>query len=99
MSAALVLGLFGVSGALGLGYQVVWSRYLLDFIGASDHSCAATLAAFMGGLALGDAWLGRLADRVPRPLALFAALEAGIGLFLARSSSASRMRRQEGEWA
>ncbi len=78
---ALVLGLFALSGALSLSYQVVWSRYLLDFIGVSAYSYAATLAAFMGGLAMGSAWLGRLADRVPRPLALFAALEAGIGLY------------------
>jgi predicted membrane-bound spermidine synthase len=41
----------------------------------------AVLVAFMGGLALGNAWLGVWADRVRRPLALYAWLEIGIGLY------------------
>jgi spermidine synthase len=77
----LVLLLFLISGAVGLGYQVLWSRYLLEFIGVSAYSYATVLAAFMGGLALGSALLGRLADRVRSPLRLFAVLEAGVGLY------------------
>lgn len=75
------LWLFAVSGAVGLGYQVLWSKYLLDFIGVSAYSYATVLAAFMGGLALGSALLGPLADRVDRPLFLFAGLELVIGLY------------------
>ena len=77
----LILLLFLVSGAVGLGYQVLWSRYLLGFIGVSAYSYATVLASFMGGLALGSALLGRLADRVRSPLRLFALLEAGVGLY------------------
>jgi spermidine synthase len=77
----LVLVLFLISGAAGLGYQVLWSRYLLEFIGVSAYSYATVLASFMAGLALGSALLGRLADRVRSPLRLFALLEAGVGLY------------------
>jgi predicted membrane-bound spermidine synthase len=77
----LVLLLFLISGAVGLGYQVLWSRYLLEYIGVSAYSYATVLAAFMGGLALGSALLGRLADRIRSPLRLFALLEAGVGAY------------------
>jgi len=77
----LILLIFFVSGALGLGYQVLWSKFLLDFIGVSAYSYATVLAAFMGGLALGSALLGRFADRARSPLALYAVLELGVGVY------------------
>jgi len=77
----LILTLFFVSGAFGLGYQILWSKFLLDFIGVSAYSYATVLAAFMGGLALGSAWLGRVADRVRSPLRLYAILELGVGIY------------------
>jgi len=72
----LVLLLFLISGAVGLGYQVLWGRFLLELIGVSAYSYATVLAAFMAGLALGSALFGRLADRVRRPL-LLSALYSG----------------------
>jgi spermidine synthase len=77
----LALSFFALSGAIGLGYQVLWSKYLLDFIGVSAYSYATVLAAFMGGLALGSALLGRFADRARRPLLLFATLELAVGAY------------------
>lgn len=70
-----------VSGAAGLVYQVVWMRYLALFLGNTAYGVIAVLVAFMGGLALGNAWLGHRADRVRRPLALYAWLEIGIGAY------------------
>ena len=43
----------------------------------SAKATSLVLAAFMAGLALGALVFGRLADRVARPLRLFAALECG----------------------
>jgi predicted membrane-bound spermidine synthase len=51
-----------VSGAAGLVYEVVWSRYLALFLGHTSYAVVAVLVAFMGGLALGNLWLGRFAD-------------------------------------
>jgi hypothetical protein len=58
-----LLGIFFISGFLGLGYQVLWSKFLLNFIGVSAYSYAIVLATFMGGLALGSHYLGKLTDR------------------------------------
>ncbi len=78
---ALILGSFFVSGVAGLAYQVVWTRYLALFLGHTSYAVIAVLAAFMGGLALGNAWLGAVVDRLPRPLLFYAGLELGIGVF------------------
>ncbi|HRI12412.1 MAG TPA: fused MFS/spermidine synthase [Verrucomicrobiota bacterium] len=79
----LILGSFFVSGIAGLVYQVVWTRYLALFLGHTSYAVIAVLAAFMGGLALGNAWLGAKADRVTRPLLFYAGLELGISAFAA----------------
>lgn len=70
-----------LSGAAGLVYQVVWARYLGLVLGHASYAVVAVLVAFMGGLALGNAWLGRYADRVRRPLSLYAWLEIGIAVY------------------
>jgi spermidine synthase len=70
-----------LSGAAGLVYEIVWLRYLALFLGHTSYAIVAVLAAFMGGLALGNWWLGRWADRTPRPLALYGWLEIAIGLY------------------
>lgn len=70
-----------LSGIAGLAYQVAWARYLALFLGHTSYAVVAVLVAFMGGLALGNAWIGRYADRVPRPLALYAWLEFAIALY------------------
>lgn len=77
----LILVVFFVSGALGLGYQVLWSKFLLDFIGVSAYSYATVLSSFMAGLALGSVYLGKFADRSKAPLRLYAWLELGVGLY------------------
>jgi spermidine synthase len=76
----LVLVLFFLSGATGLVYQVVWTRQLSLVFGVSVFAVATVLAAFMGGLALGSWAFGRVADRHPNPIRLYALLELGIGL-------------------
>lgn len=77
----LVMLCLFVSGAAGLVYEVAWSRYLALFLGHTSYAVVAVLVAFMGGLALGNLWLGGYADRTRRPLAVYAWLEIGIGLY------------------
>ncbi len=81
MSPRAVSALLFLSGATGLVYEVVWSKVLSDVLGNSGQAHAIVLATFMGGLAVG-AWLfGGLADRLQRPLALYAVIELGVGLY------------------
>lgn len=65
----------------GLIYQVVWTRYLALFLGHTSYAVIAVLVAFMGGLAIGNAWLGAKADRAAKPLALYGWLEIGIAVY------------------
>jgi spermidine synthase len=75
--------LFLVSGASGLVYEVLWSRQLARVLGGSYPSVVATVAAFLGGLALGAVFGGRLAARTPRPLRAYGLLEIAIGAYCA----------------
>lgn len=70
-----------LSGVAGLVYQVAWARYLALFLGHTSYAVVAVLVAFMGGLALGNVWIGRFADRLARPLLLYGWLEIGIGIY------------------
>ena len=79
--AAAFAGLFVVSGACALTYQVVWSRLLAEIFGVTAFAVSTVLVSFMAGMALGARLLGERADRSPRPLRIFAVLEAGIGLY------------------
>jgi spermidine synthase len=76
-----ILGLFFLSGACGLVYEVVWMRMLTLIFGATAFATSTILASFFTGLALGGAYFGRLIDRGKSPLLVYALLEGGIGLF------------------
>ena len=78
---ALIAACMVLSGAAGLVYEVAWARMLGVFLGATAHAHAIVLAGFLGGLALGNAWIGRVVDKRPsQALLLYAVLEAVIGL-------------------
>src|SRR3989442_3360115 len=77
----LVTFCFFASGMAGLIYQIAWARYLALFLGHTSYAVVAVLVAFMGGLALGNVWFGARADRSARPLAVYALLEVGIGIY------------------
>lgn len=77
----LLTGLFFVSGASGLIYEVLWTRQLSLIFGVTTYAVSAVLATYMGGLALGSFWFGRRVEKFSNPLRLYALLEAGIGLY------------------
>src|SRR5262245_18794438 len=82
------------SGFAALVYQGLGVRQFGRVVGVEVHAVTIALSAFFAGLALGGALLGRLADRAPRPMRLYALLEAGVAvvgilatLALARSAT------------
>jgi spermidine synthase len=77
----LVYSLFFVSGAAGLAFETLWGRYLSLTLGHTAHAYAAVMAAFLGGLALGNAWLAPYADRSRNRLRFYAWLELGVGTY------------------
>ena len=68
------------SGGASLAYETLWVKQLGRVVGVEVHAVSIALSAFFAGLALGAAVLGRLADRVSRPLKLYAQLEAGVAV-------------------
>lgn len=75
VSRRVILDLFILSGAAGLIYEVVWARQLVLVFGNTTQAVSAILTGFFGGMAIGSAFGGRIADRVRRPLRLYGVLE------------------------
>lgn len=72
--------LFFLSGASGLIYQVLWVRMLSLSFGITVYAVTVVLASFMGGLALGSFFGGRLVERIKRPLLVYAVIEIVVAL-------------------
>lgn len=71
---------FLLSGAAGLWYESVWTRYLGLFVGHAAYAQVLVLVIFLGGMALG-AWLvGRRSSDLARPLLLYGLAESVVGL-------------------
>ncbi|OGF58779.1 MAG: hypothetical protein A2Y62_09770 [Candidatus Fischerbacteria bacterium RBG_13_37_8] len=78
----LLLVLFVCSGFTGLGYEVLWGKWLGTIFGSSAWAISTTLSAFMAGLALGSYLAGRLkiVNRYNQFL-IYGVLELGIGCY------------------
>lgn len=79
MPSALV-PIFFLSGIAGLTFETLWFRLAGLTLGNSIWSASVVLAAFMGGLTLGNGLVARFQSRVANPIALYARLELAIGI-------------------
>jgi predicted membrane-bound spermidine synthase len=73
--------LFALSGAAGLIYESVWSRYLALLVGHTAYAQVLVLAIFLGGMAAGAVLAGVYSERLRDPLKLYAIAELLVGLF------------------
>lgn len=76
----VILGLFLLSGATALTYEVVWMRMLTLVFGATTLSVGTVLACYMAGLALGSWFWSKRADATDKPLRLYSLLELGVAI-------------------
>jgi predicted membrane-bound spermidine synthase len=72
--------IFFVSGVAGLTFETLWFRLAGLSLGNSVWSASLVLAAFMGGLTLGNGLVARYSSRVSQPIRLYAMLEIAIGI-------------------
>ena len=79
-SARTALWLYAVAGGIALGYEVVWSQALVQFMSTRTFAFSVLLATYLAGLMLGSALQARWADRIRDPWGVFALLVAGAGL-------------------
>lgn len=79
MTSLLTL-LFVLSGAAGLVYESLWSRYLGLLVGHGAYAQVLVLVIFLGGMALGAAAIARRGAAIAEPLRWYAAIEGFVGL-------------------
>jgi spermidine synthase len=75
---SVVLAIFVLSGAAALIDEIVWSRQLILVFGNTTQAVSAILTGFFGGMAVGSAVGGRIADRVRVPLRMYGLLELAL---------------------
>jgi spermidine synthase len=72
---------FAISGAAGLGYQMVWTRMFAFGLGHEWPAVLAILAAFFAGLAIGSVALDRPVSRARNPGLWYGRLEIAVGVW------------------
>jgi spermidine synthase len=72
--------LFIFSGAAGLVYESLWSRYLGLLVGHGAYAQVLVLVIFLGGMSLGAALIARRTAAIRNPLLWYAAVEAIVGV-------------------
>lgn len=77
----LFAGLFLISGAAGLIYEIVWERLLELYFGVTMISVTLIVSAYMAGLGVGSLIGGRIARDLKNTLLLYSLIEMGIALF------------------
>ncbi|MGE8367597.1 spermidine synthase [Cupriavidus sp.] len=78
--ARLAVGLYAVAGGIALGYEVVWSQTIVQFMSTRSFAFTIVLATYLGGLVAGSAIYARFADRVRDPWGVFGVLVGLAGL-------------------
>ncbi len=78
----LAHAIFLVSGAGGLGCQLIWTRMFGLGLGQEMPAVLAVVAAFFGGFALGAASVDRALARTRHPAGVYAGLELAISLWI-----------------
>ncbi|MCB1008109.1 MAG: fused MFS/spermidine synthase [Acidobacteria bacterium] len=80
--ARFALGLYAVAGGVALGYEVVWSELLVQFLSTRAYAFAVMLATYLTGLALGSLLFARWSRARHDPWRTF-------GLLLAAAAASS----------
>jgi spermidine synthase len=70
-----------LSGAVALGYEMIWTRLLSLVVGGELLGILGVLAGFFGGMAIGAFSLSKRAAQSKNPLKVFFFLEGAIALY------------------
>lgn len=79
MNRILYLAFF-LSGGAGLIYEGTWGRYLALFLGHSAYAQVLVIGTYLGGMALGAYWVGKVVRRIRTPLRWYAGAEILLAL-------------------
>ncbi|MGH6760761.1 MAG: fused MFS/spermidine synthase [Phyllobacterium sp.] len=70
----IAIALYSIAGAIALGYEVVWSQAIVQFMSTRAFAFSVVLATYLAGLATGAALFSRWADRIRNPWGVFGLL-------------------------
>ncbi len=79
-SARLALGLYAIAGGIAIGYEVIWTQVVVQFLSTRAVAFSVVLATYLAGLVLGSWFYARVADRVANRWSIFGWLIAGAGI-------------------
>ncbi len=71
---------FVLSGAAGLIYESIWTRYLGLFVGHDAYAQIIVLVIFLGGMSIGAIAVSRWSERLKQPLYGYVVVEFAVGL-------------------
>ena len=72
--------LYAVAGGIELGYEVVWSQALTQFVSARVFAFSVVLATYLAGLAIGSAIYSRFNSRIRDHWGIFGLLISAAGV-------------------
>jgi spermidine synthase len=77
--ALFALALYALAGGVALGYEVVWSQAIVQFLSTRSFAFSIVLATYLAGLAAGSALYVRFADRLSDAWGTFGLLISAAG--------------------
>jgi spermidine synthase len=80
MPDAAILAVFFASGFAALSLEVNWTRILAYVVGSHGYAFGITLAAFLGGIALGSVIVSRFTDKLTHPVRWLGVTQVMIGI-------------------
>ncbi len=78
--ARLALTLYALAGGVALGYEVLWTQAIVQFLSTRAIAFSVVLATYLTGLVAGSYLYARVADRITARWTLFGSLILGAGL-------------------
>jgi spermidine synthase len=78
--ARVALVLYTLAGGIVLGYEVIWSQAIVQFMSTRAFAFSVVLATYLAGLVVGSVLYASRADRVGDPWGTFGLLIAAAGL-------------------
>jgi spermidine synthase len=78
--ARIALAVYALAGGIALGYEVVWSEAIVQFLSTRSFAFSIVLATYLAGLVFGSALYARFAGKVNNPWGVFGFLIAAAGL-------------------
>jgi spermidine synthase len=76
----IALVLYAIAGGIALGYEVVWSQAMAQFLSTRVFAFSVVLATYLTGLVVGSAFYARFSNRVRDAWGVFGLLISAAGV-------------------